>query len=172
MLSNTCSAASPILMLNIIRAETDDHFEQAKSLFAEYAASLGVDLGFQRFDEEMANLPGQYSPPNGCLLLAFDGDRTAGCVALRKLDGDVCEMKRLYVKPKYRKLKLGRLLVEKIVEEARRLGYSLMRLDTLPSMVQAQSLYKSLGFREVAPYRFNPVEGSVFMELRLQNQGE
>lgn len=156
-------------MLKILRAETNDDFEQARSLFEEYAASLGIDLGFQHFDEELSNLPAQYSLPNGVLLLAFSKDRTAGCVALRKLDRGVCEMKRLYVKPQFRSLKIGRLLAEKIVEEARKLGYNRIRLDTLPSMTQAQSLYKSLGFREIAPYRFNPVEGTVFMELRLQN---
>jgi len=163
------SAASRIAMLKILRAETDDDFEQARSLFEEYAASLGIDLGFQHFDEELSNLPAQYSLPNGVLLLAFSEDQTAGCVALRKLDRGVCEMKRLYVNPQFRSLKIGRLLAEKIVEEAQKLGYNRIRLDTLPSMTQAQSLYKSLGFREIVPYRFNPVEGAVFMELRLQN---
>lgn len=156
-------------MLKILRAETDDDFEQARPLFEEYAASLGIDLGFQRFDEELSNLPAQYSLPNGALLLAFSEDRTAGCVALRKLEGSVCEMKRLYVKPLFRSLKIGRLLAEKIVEEAQKLGYNRIRLDTLPSMTQAQSLYESLSFREIVPYRFNPAEGAVFMELRLQN---
>ena len=168
----TSSTASRNAMPNIIRAETDDHFEEARSLFAEYAASLGIDLGFQHFDEELMDLTAQYSLPNGCLLLAFHGDETAGCVALRRLDGDVCEMKRLYTKPRFRSLKIGRLLVEKIIEEARRLGYGRMRLDTLPSMVRAQALYKSLGFGEIAPYRFNPVGGTVFMELRLEAQGK
>ena len=159
-------------MLNIVRAETDAHFGKAKLLFTEYAASLGVDLGFQRFEEELSNLPGQYLPPNGCLLLAFDENRTAGCVALRRLEDGVCEMKRLYVKPQFRGLRLGRVLAERITEEARRLGYSRIRLDTLSSMRQAQGLYESLGFRVIAPYRFNPIEGAVYMELRLRNLGE
>lgn len=158
-------------MLKIIRAETDNHFEEARLLFEEYAVSLRIDLSFQDFDEELANLPDQYSLPNGCLLLAFHEDQIAGCVALRELGGGVCEMKRLYVKPQFRSLRIGGLLAERIIEEAKMLGYSRMRLDTLPSMMQAQSLYKSLGFQEIAPYRFNPVEGTIFMELRLQNQG-
>ena len=156
-------------MLKIIRAETNDDFEQARLLCEEYAASLGIDLSFQHFDEELLNLPGQYSPSNGCLLLACYENQTAGCVALRRLDRGVCEMKRLYVKPQFRSLKIGMLLVEKIIEAARKLEYSRMRLDTLSSMVRAQALYKSLGFQEIVPYRFNPVEGTVFMELRLHN---
>jgi ribosomal protein S18 acetylase RimI-like enzyme len=159
-------------MLKVIRAETDDHFEQAGLLFEEYAASLGIDLRFQSFDEELLNLPGQYSPPCGCLLLAFYENHAAGCVALRRLNDGVCEMKRLYVNPRFRRLKIGRLLAGKIIEEAKKLGYSRMRLDTLPAMMRAQSLYRSLGFREIAPYRFNPVEGTIFMELQLQNQGK
>jgi len=157
-------------MLNIIRAENDNHFEEARLLFEEYAASLDVNLSFQHFDEELANISSQYSPPNGSLLLAFSEDQTAGCIALRRLSEGACEMKRLYVKPQFRSLKLGRLLAEKIIKEARRLGYERMLLDTLPSMAKAQGLYKTLGFREIAPYRFNPVEGTVFMELQLENQ--
>lgn len=156
-------------MLNIVRAETDDHFTQARSLFEEYAISLGIDLGFQHFDQELANLASQYAPPNGRLLLAFSEDRLAGCVALRRLDGSVCELQRLYVKPQFRSLKIGRVLAEKIIGEAQKLGYGRMRLDTLSAMVQAQSLYRSLGFDEIAPYYFNPVKGAVFMELRLQD---
>src|SRR4028118_1188281 len=107
-------------MLNIIRAETDGHFEQARLLVEEYAASLGIDLGFQQFDEELANLAAQYSMPHGCLLLACSDNQIAGCVALRRLDRSVCEMKRLYVTPQFRSLKIGRLLAEKIIDEAKR----------------------------------------------------
>lgn len=165
------SAASLNTMLKVVRVVISHHFEQASSLFEEYAASLDVDLRFQHFDEELSNLPAQYSLPDGCLLLAFHEDLTAGCVALRRLDDGVCEMKRLYVKPQFRGLKIGRLLAARIIEEAQRLGYSRIRLDTLPSMAQAQVMYKSLGFREIAPYRFNPVGGTVFMELILESRG-
>lgn len=159
-------------MLAIVRAEIEDQFEEARRLFAEYAASLNVDLSFQHFAEELSDLPAQYSPPNGTLLLAFYEGQSAGCVALRKFDGGACEMKRLYVRPQFRNLKLGRLLIERIIAEGRSLGYGRMRLDTLPRMESAQSLYKSLGFREIPPYRFNPVEGAVFMELRLNGREE
>jgi ribosomal protein S18 acetylase RimI-like enzyme len=151
----------------IFRAETDDHFEQARVLFEEYAASLGVDLCFQGFDDELADLRGQYSPPTGCLLLATHEGEPAGCVALRKFDGDVCEMKRLYLRPPFRGLRLGRTLAQRIIEAAVGLGYRRMRLDTLPSMREAQALYKSLGFRETDAYRFNPIAGTVYMEMDL-----
>lgn len=154
-------------MLKIIRADSDDHFGKAHALFEEYAALLGIDLSFQRFDEELSNLATVYSPPNGSLLLAFYQDQTSGCVALRKLEEGICEMKRLYVKPQFRNLRIGNALAKGIIDEARRLGYNRMRLDTLPSMARAQALYKSLGFHEIAPYRFNPVDGTVFMELAI-----
>jgi ribosomal protein S18 acetylase RimI-like enzyme len=152
----------------IVRAETESHFASARVLFLEYAASLGVDLCFQDFDSELASLAQQYAPPSGCLLLAMVGDDATACVALRRWDDDVCEMKRLYVQPTMRGSKLGRRLAEEIIDEARRIGYKRMRLDTLPSMGEAQSLYRSLGFREVDAYRFNPVAGTVYMELELR----
>lgn len=155
--------------LKIFQAETDDHFEQARRLLKAYAASLDIDLCFQNFDEELANLPARYAPPNGCLLLAVYGNQAAGCVALRRLDAGVCEMKRLYIKPEFRRLKIGRRLAEKIIQEAKQLGYNWMRLDTLASMVEAQALYRSLGFREIPPYYFNPVAGTLFMEYQLKN---
>ena len=154
-------------MLKIVRADSDDHFKQAHALFKEYAALLGIDLSFQRFDEELLNLATVYSLPNGSLLLAFYRNQTSGCVALRELENGICEMKRLYVKPEFRNLRIGDSLAREIIDEGRRLGYSRMRLDTLPSMVRAQALYKSLGFREIAPYRFNPVDGTLFMELAI-----
>ena len=154
-------------MPTIFSAQSDDDFARGRELFEEYAAALGVDLCFQHFDEELANLRGQYSPPAGCLLLATHEDRLAGCVALRKLDADVCEMKRLYVRPAFRGLRIGRLLAESIVQEAAARAYRSMRLDTLPSMTEAQALYKSLGFRETTAYRFNPVAGTVYMEIDL-----
>ena len=152
---------------HIVRAENAAHFETARTLFEEYAAALGVDLCFQNFDDELANLAGQYSAPTGSLFLAEVDGRVAGCVALRRWDDEVCEMKRLYVREPFRRLHLGRRLAVDIIDEGRRLGYRRMRLDTLPSMEAAQALYRSLGFRDVSAYRFNPVAGTVYMELEL-----
>ena len=154
-------------MLKLIQAESVDEVAQARELFLEYAAALGVDLCFQNFDEELATLPGEYAPPDGRLLLAVDGAQAVGCVALRKIDTDTCEMKRLYVRPVFRGQGLGKRLALAIIEEARRIGYSRMRLDTLPSMRQAITAYRSLGFKTIEPYRHNPVEGALFMELAL-----
>ncbi len=151
----------------IVPAESDEQFARARVLFEEYAAALGVDLCFQNFDQELADLRGQYARPDGCLLLATHDGALAGCVALRRFEGDVCEMKRLYVRPAFRGLRLGRVLAERIIDEARRLGYRRMRLDTLPSMREAQALYQSLGFRVTDAYRFNPVAGTVYMEMEL-----
>ncbi len=153
--------------LNIEEATTPPDILAARLLFEEYAASLGVDLDFQGFDEELATLPGSYSAPAGRLLLARQGNELAGCVALRRLEQDVCEMKRLYVRPGFRGLGLGRMLVERITVEARAAGYSRMRLDTLPTMAGALSLYRQIGFREIGPYRDNPIEGAVYLELQL-----
>ena len=154
-------------MLKVVRVETDKHLEQARLLFEEYAVSLGIDLSFQNFEQELTNLPEGYTPPSGCLLLALHENQAAGCVALRNLGNDTCEMKRLYVPTQFRRSGIGKSLAEAAIAEARQLEYRRMCLDTLPSMTQAQALYKSLGFREIAPYCFNPVEGTVFMELQL-----
>lgn len=154
-------------MLKIVQAEAGKDLKMIRTLFAEYADSLGFDLDFQDFEEELANLPSGYAPPSGCLLLAKYKDQLAGCVALRQLSDSICEMKRLYIRPQFRGLGIGRALAEAIIEQARRIGYIYMRLDTVPSMEIARTLYTSLGFKEIKPYRHNPIAGAVFMELKL-----
>jgi ribosomal protein S18 acetylase RimI-like enzyme len=154
-------------MLNIFQVETDEDLQAVKRLFIEYADSLGFDLCFQHFEEELANLPGDYAPPSGCLLLARHNGQAAGCIALRKLSDNISEMKRLYVKPQMRGLKIGRKLVEAVIAEARKIGYTHIRADTIPSMKQARALYVSIGFKEIKPYCRNPIEGAIFIELKL-----
>jgi ribosomal protein S18 acetylase RimI-like enzyme len=154
--------------MNLVQAESKEEIRQARELFEEYAAWLGINLCFQNFDQELAALPGDYAPPRGRLLLATENEQTAGCVALRKIGEDVCEMKRLYVRPAFRGIGLGKTLTQAIIQDARKIGYRRMRLDTLPGkMDQAIALYRSLGFRETKPYYNNPVPGAAFMELKL-----
>ena len=153
--------------MEFLQAESEAHVEEARRLFREYEASIGVDLCFQNFQSELDGLPGDYAPPSGRLVLAREGEGTAGCVALRKIDDGVCEMKRLFVRPQFRGTGLGRRLAERLISDARLIGYERMRLDTLPSMREAQALYRKLGFVETQPYRFNPVEGTLYMELIL-----
>jgi GNAT superfamily N-acetyltransferase len=137
--------------------------EELRTLFREYAASLPFPLDFQDFARELAELPGVYAPPRGVLLLA----RGAGCVGLRPLDQTTCELKRLYVRPSARGSGLGRRLAEAVIAEGRALGYVRMRLDTVPGMDSAQSLYERLGFEDIPPYRANPIPGARFLELQL-----
>jgi len=149
-------------------AAAGPQLEEVRTLFLEYARSLGFSLCFQGFDEELRALPGMYAPPRGRLLLAIeDGDR-AGCVGLHEWDGPAAEMKRLYVRPAFRGRGLGRTLTEAALAEARTLGYRSIRLDTIPSLMQsAIALYRELGFREIPPYRQNPIPGALYFELRL-----
>jgi len=155
-------------VLRITQATTSNDLEEARTLFKEYEAGLGISLCFQSFDQELANLPGDYAPPQGRLLLAREHDQLLGCIALRPVGPTTCEMKRLFVRPEYRARGLGRVLVEAIIEEARKIGYASMRLDTLPGkMDRAIALYRSIGFVEIPPYYNTPVDTTTFMELDL-----
>lgn len=136
----------------------------------EYEAFLNIDLCFQHFEDECAKLPGQYASPSGQLLLCYFNSKVAGCVALKKLENDICEMKRLFVKPEFRGKGLGKLLSTKIIEVAIDIGYATMRLDTLASLKEAVALYKSLGFKKIAPYYHNPLQDVIFLELDLKHQ--
>ena len=153
--------------MKFIKVTTGEYLPYITELFREYADTLGFDLAFQDFEKELSQLPGKYGPPSGSLLLAMAKNRAAGCVALRKLDEEICEMKRLYVRPEFRGQKLGKRLTLSIIEEGHIIGFRYMRLDTFIWMKEAVKLYKSLGFREIQPYTFNPIEGVVFMELEL-----
>jgi putative acetyltransferase len=147
----------------------DAEIATARVLMQEYAEFLGADLSFQGFQEELAGLPGKYAPPDGALLLAWveNGGEPAGCVALRKLGPAVCEMKRLFVRPEYRRLGIGRALAARIIDEARDRGYSVMRLDTLDTLESAVALYRDLGFVQIPPYCRNPLPGAMFWEKDL-----
>ena len=153
--------------LRIQAARGADSVRIASDLIQEYARGLGFPLDFQDFDQEIRMLPGDYAPPRGELLLAWVGTAAAGCVGLRPLEDEVCEMKRLYVREAYRGHRVGRELARAIVDRARALGYHRMRLDTVPSMTAAQTLYRAMGFVEIPPYRFNPIPGALFFEIRL-----
>jgi ribosomal protein S18 acetylase RimI-like enzyme len=157
--------------MEVIEAHSEPYVEEVRAIFKEYADWLGVDLCFQDFERELAELPGNYAPPSGRLLLAIEGDKIAGCVALRKWGTGACEMKRLYVRDAFRGKGLGRTLATMVINEARKIGYKWMRLDTLPSMIGANRLYESLGFVEIEPYRHNPIQGARFMELALRADG-
>jgi ribosomal protein S18 acetylase RimI-like enzyme len=154
--------------MQLIQAKSLEEIEQIRKLFEEYVAWLGINLCFQNFDKEVAELPRDYAPPSGRLTLATESDEVAGCVALRRIGEDVCELKRLYVRPQFRGRGLGRTLTENVIDEARSIGYKRMRLDTLPGkMDQAIKMYRRLGFKNIEPYYNNPVEGAAFMELEL-----
>ncbi|HEY3250180.1 MAG TPA: GNAT family N-acetyltransferase [Ignavibacteria bacterium] len=152
----------------IYEAITENDIAEIKKLFIEYAESLNFDLCFQGFDKELNSLPGKYSPPEGFLLLAELNNKIAGCIALRKLERDICEMKRLYVRPEFRGHNIGKLLCDELIKKAKSKGYKKMRLDTIShQMRSAIKLYKSYGFYEIPAYYHNPQEGVIFMELEL-----
>lgn len=156
-------------MTTIRSAFSTEDFAIVRQLFREYQAELGIDLCFQGFAAEVEGLPGDYAPPSGRLLLALRDDVAVGCVALRAVDGTRCEMKRLYLRPGARGSGLGRALVERLLSEARAEGYGEVVLDTLPSMAEAQRMYERFGFRDIPPYRANPVAGARYLGLRLES---
>ena len=167
-ISSAFSASSAVKGLSFFQAESPAQVARARELFIEYAQSLGFSLCFQNFDQELAGLPGEYAPPQGRLILAEYEGHLAGCVALHKLESGVCEMKRLYLRPEFRGKGLGRAMAERIIVEARQIGYRRMRLDTVePVMRDAVAVYRKLGFKEIAPYCANPIAGAMYLELEL-----
>lgn len=158
---------APERAMRIENAEGAEFLETVRTLFREYETNIRVSLCFQGFEEELASLPGAYAQPSGRLLVAFDWDEPAGCGAFRQLENGVCEMKRLFVRPEHQGKAIGAALARALIEQAIEAGYSRMRLDTMPSMTRAITMYRALGFKEIPAYRFNPVPGSMFFELRL-----
>jgi len=155
----------------LVCPDTPELIAATRKIFREYAASLGIDLCFQDFDAELARLPGEYGAPDGHLLLAFVDGALAGCGAMRALNdadyANACEMKRLYVRPAFRRFGLGRALAQALLDEARRVGYSVMLLDTLDDMEAARELYATLGFQDVPPYYYNPIPGAHYLKADL-----
>jgi GNAT superfamily N-acetyltransferase len=159
-------------MLKIVNCEGPDHLKDAKKLFQKYADSRPGDPALTDFPREIAQLPGAYAAPDGCLLLAYHENQPVGCVALHKWSEGVAEMKRLYVYPRKRGLGIGKLLVERVIAQAIAIGYLQLRLDTIPGMDKAQALYRAAGFKEIPPYRYNPNKGTLFFELQLGDSSE
>lgn len=155
-------------MITIVQAESPEEIELVRGLFREYEAWLGMDLCFQGFEEELRTLPGRYAKPDGRLFIASIDSAPAGCGAMRKLEEGICEMKRVYLRPEARGKGLGKVLIEKLIDDARVAGYTKMRLDTHPPrMGKAVSIYEFHGFYTIPPYYHNPHEGVLFMELEL-----
>jgi putative acetyltransferase len=169
LIASSAASAAPLPgSFEIRQANSPGEIAFIRELFREYAQSLGFSLCFQSFDQELASLPGDYAPPAGRLLLASVHAAPAGCVALHNIADDICEMKRLYVRPEFRAHGLGKVLAERIIADARHIGYRRLRLDTVePVMKTAVAMYRSLGFHEIAPYRPNPIAGALYMELPL-----
>jgi ribosomal protein S18 acetylase RimI-like enzyme len=154
--------------INIKKADTAKGFEQGKILFEEYASSLDFDLGYQDFKKELRTITQQYKEPEGALLLCFiDNESAVGCAGVRKFSEGIAELKRLYVKPDYRSLKIGKRLLELAIDTAKQLNYKFIRLDTVPGQIKAQELYHYLGFYEIEPYRYSPIEGTIYFEKIL-----
>ena len=158
------------MAIELVTATTNPMIAHVRALFVEYQQSLGIDLSFQAFDEELDTLPGNYKPPEGRIYVALFDGKLAGCIALRRFAGIQCEMKRLFVRPEFRGHDIGMLLAHKVISEAGSIGYEEMLLDTLPTMTAAQKLYASLGFIECLPYRHNPIEGTKYMKLILSGE--
>ncbi len=160
-------------MLSLVGADSREQMSEVRRLFQEYAdwlqSDIGIDLAFQDFASELAGLPGEYSGPRGCLILALWDGAVAGCAAMRDLGGGACEMKRMYVRPEFRGRGIGRALAKALIGRARAARYELMRLDTDASMHTAITLYRALGFKPIGPYRYNPYPGATFMELALSS---
>ena len=156
--------------LRLVLAVSAQELQSVRELFLEYQQSLGIDLCFQNFNAELAALPGDYAPPNGRLTLGVADEQHACCVALRRLDDAMAEMKRLYVRPAFRGRGYAKVLAQTVIEDARTMGCSSVVLDTLPSMHEAQAMYVALGFRDIPPYTHNPVPGARFMGLALESQ--
>jgi len=157
-------------MLEILFPNETEDLNQVRYLMNKYASSLGLDLRYQCFEKEIEELPGKYAPPTGYLFLAKYGGAPTGCIALRRIDDSICEMKRLYVRPDYRGEGIGRRLVESLISKAVELGYDAMKLDTREVMKEAISLYKSVGFVETAAYTYNPSEDAVYLELTIHSK--
>ncbi len=155
-------------MIELIEARTEQDIAAARKLFQEYTDSLGIDLTFQNYEQELEQIETIYQPPSGSLILIKYKDSFVGCVGLKKLDKPNCEMKRLYLTPKIRGKGLGKILCEKIIEKTKQFGYKRIRLDTLPSMTAARALYRNLGFHPIKPYYHNPIPGTIYMELILE----
>ncbi|HEV2389096.1 MAG TPA: GNAT family N-acetyltransferase [Nitrososphaerales archaeon] len=157
-------------MVEVREAKTTSEISSARELIREYSSSLGIDLSYENFEQEMAAFPAPYNRPHGRVFLAMDGREAIGVVGVRRLSGLTCELKRMYVRPEFRGLGIGRKLAGRAIEEARDIGYVRMRLDTLSRLKEAVSLYASLGFREIVPYKVNPNKGVVYLELDLQGR--
>ncbi|MEW4369821.1 GNAT family N-acetyltransferase [Paenibacillus kandeliae] len=161
------ASVQPNIQIQHVGAEQPESLNTIRQLFTDYVYALPVDIAFQDIEAELKQLPGKYAAPHGTLLLATVDGQAAGCIGIRPETGDACEMKRLYVAEEFRRLKLGRLLVEAAIHEAQRLGYAKMRLDTLERMIPARRLYESFGFREIDAYIYNPLDDALFMEVKI-----
>ena len=157
-------------MVKLLAVKTDKAYQIAVNLFKEYASQIGVDLSFQNFNQELADIKSQYARPKGVLYIAYDKEQQPiGCFGIRVYEDSICELKRMYLKSHYRGLGIGKKLLLKSIQAGKELGYTKMRLDTLPSMKSAINLYKSIGFYEISAYRFNPIEGTKYFEIVLGN---